>query len=130
MLNQVPRTLLNIGIDPVNNDPTLSPTSDWSSLTLEADTKTKDASGGVPPTMVTPRARRSSASGGATPDLFGRNGVPPPLPSARGRGAANEKWSKEEGGPTPAREGRLRSTLTNERIADQALEDFGSGAVS
>ncbi|CAN0186642.1 unnamed protein product, partial [Pylaiella littoralis] len=128
MLNQVPRTLLNIGIDPVNNDPTLSPTSDWSSLTLEADTKTKDASGGVPPTMVTPRARRLSASGGATPDLFGRDGVPPPLPSARGRGAANEKWSKEEGGPTPAREGRLRSTLTNERIADQALEDFGSGA--
>lgn len=128
MLNQVPRTLLNIGIDPADKDPALSQTFDWNSLKLEAESKTReDGPGGSPPAMVTPRGRRP---GGATPDLFGRDDGPPPLPSARARGAAIEKGSKGEVGSTPPGEGQLRSMFTNERIADQALEDFGDGAVS
>lgn len=103
MLNQVPRTLLNIGIDPVERETEetatplrhgdgggASPPFDWESFTLgvvgEGDTKTGE--GGL-----SPRSTRTE----------GRKG----------------------GGKGP-----LRSTFTNESIADQALKDFGDGAVS
>lgn len=143
MLNQVPRTLLNIGVDPsiVERDPDVSPPFHWNSLTIAADTKEGDGleSGSA---LITPHAQSSRVNGGSTSsrrgaEFFGagagyEDGAPPPLPAARGRGArAGEKGSKGEGGPpvTPAT-GWLRSAFTNESIADQALNDFGDGTVS
>lgn len=151
MLNQVPRTLLNIGIDPVDKDkgPEGSPPFDWNSLTLAAETKAGDGPPGGASALTTPHSNRVNGNGGGGGGSTGRSaeffggrggggtghdeGAPPLLPAARGRGArAGEKGSKGEGPPmTPSKEkGRLRSAFTNESIADQALTEFGDGTVS
>ncbi|CAN0349712.1 unnamed protein product, partial [Hapterophycus canaliculatus] len=139
MLNQVPRTLLNIGIDPVETDPGLCPPFDRNSLTLDAESKAGD--GSAPSHGVgTPRARqRSSSTARRRSDDTYRtsadDGGPGPLPSTRG--SAGREWSawargkssatEEEGAPTTPVGKKLRSTFTNESIADQALKDFGDG---
>lgn len=146
MLNQVPRTLLNIGMDPSmverDDDPDGSPPFDWNSLTVASETKAgDDGAPGGPSALITPSHvnRLNTGGGGRGAEFFGagaghEEGAPPPLPAARGRAArAGEKGGRGEGGGlvTPARGHlRVRSTFTNESIADQALKDFGDGAVS
>ncbi len=150
MLNQVPRTLLNIGIDSavenkMNAGAAGSPPFDWDSLTLaaEGDTKTGEGGGqdhhpvtvsngygpGATPTkaMVTPRTGRANGGGGGFFGAGENNGgkVPPPLSATRGRGRPGGRGQGGNGDGPP-----LRSTFTNESIADQALKDFGDGAVS
>lgn len=160
MLNQVPRPLLNIGIDLAVENKTNpnqhthtgaggSPRFDWDSLTpaAEGDHDTKTGEGvrqdrPMADGMVTPRARRANSGGvcGAAAEFLGagednNNGgkAPPPLSATRGRGRTGARGHGGNGdGPpsTPFGGGRLRSTFTNESIADQALKDFGDGAVS
>ena len=145
MLNQVPRTLLNIGMDPslsvAESDDGSPPPFDWNSLTLAAETKAGEAPAGGS-ASVTPHANSGRVNGGGSSgrgaEFFGaagaghEEGAPPMRRSGRGRGArAGETGSKGEGAPPmmPA-SGRPRSAFTNESIADQALKDFGDGAVS
>lgn len=131
MLNQVPRTLLNIGIDPIDNsnsNPGLSPPFDRNSLTLEGESKAGD--GSAPSHGVGRRHSRHNGSGSAAGDGVAGG----PLLSARDSGSRDWSWargSREEEGDSSSPGGkRLRSAFTNESIADQALKDFGDGDVS
>lgn len=138
MLNQVPRTLLNIGIDPVDQDPGLSPPFDRNSLTLDGESKGGD--GSAPSHGArTPHYRHSGASpAGLRSDEGSRaDGAPGPLPSTRSSAGKDWSWGRgsgngrdEESGPSTPGGKVLRSTFTNESIADQALKDFGDGDVS
>lgn len=153
MLNQVPRTLLNIGTDASNSTSAAERDLEGSPPFYREGPDTKAGDGrGARSALITPHSHSKSSrangggggSGGAGrgTEFFGGGGVgvdedgaPPPLPSStRGRGArgAGERGSKGEGGaPVTPRGGRRRSAaFTNESIANQALNDFGDGAVS
>lgn len=125
MLNQVPRTLLNIGIEPMDRS-----AFDSSSLFLDGESKT--TTGGyldAASAMMTPRV--GIHHGGD--DFFGRgadDGAPPSMSSARGRRRGGGGASVAGGYLTPPGERAPTSTFTNQGIADQALKEFGEGSVS
>lgn len=124
MLNQVPRTLLNIGIEPVDRS-----ALDWGSLTLDGESKT--TGDGLDPALAMTTPRVGSYSRGD--DFFGGgadDGAPPSMSSARGRRRGGGGASLAEGYVTPPADKGPRSMFTNEGIADQALREFGEGSVS
>ncbi|CAN0041533.1 unnamed protein product, partial [Ectocarpus fasciculatus] len=121
MLNQVPRTLLNIGIEPIDRS-----ALGWSSLTLDGESKTTGDGVDPAPAMTTPLGNACRGD-----DVFGgeaNGGAPSSMPSARGRRRGGSGASVAWGSLTPPEEGGSRSTFTNEGIADQALKEFGEGS--
>ncbi|CAN0066559.1 unnamed protein product, partial [Ectocarpus sp. 6 AP-2014] len=122
MLNQVPRTLLNMGMEPVDRSPL-----DWGSLTLDGESKT--TGGGLDPALAMTTPRVGSFSHGD--DFFGGGadeGAPPSMSSARGRRRGGGGASLAGGYVTPTADKGPRSMFTNEGIADQALREFGEGS--
>ncbi|CAM9757803.1 unnamed protein product, partial [Ectocarpus sp. 4 AP-2014] len=122
MLNQVPRTLLNIGIEPVDRC-----ALDWGSLTLDGESKTTGDDPDPALAMTTPRVGSYSRGD----DFFGGgadDGAPPSMSSARGRRRGGGGASLAGGYVTPPPDKGPRSMFTNEGIADQALREFGEGS--
>lgn len=125
MLNQVPRTLLNIGGDMAERDIS-PPLTNHKNLTLGGESKLGSNGPPHPPSIVTPHSSRPSSgkffSGGS-------GYAPPSAPSARNysRSRSVEIGRRGEGGES--RRDSI-SAFTNESIAEQALRDFGGGKVS
>lgn len=153
MLNQVPRILLNMGVDGNGKQPALPSgvdALDWNRVSLDDNGNATDGNDhtdgngeggggggdGAAPRMLTPHSKVfNSVSGreGAGFDVATHIAVSParrPASAGRFRGSSMERGSGREGTGVGAAGRGSMSDFTNESIADQALGEFGSGDVS
>ena len=153
MLNQVPRTLLNMGADGNERAPALSSgigSLDWNRASLDDSGNITDGNDhtdgsgeggggggeGAAPRMLTPHSKVFNSVGGRDGAEF--DGIPQPAasparrPASAGRihGSSMERGSRREGTGVWAGGRGSMLNFTNERIADQALSEFGGGDVS
>ena len=131
MLNQVPRTLLNMGVDGNEKHASSGSSLGWNDAT-DGNTDVGGGRGEAPPArVVTPHSKvfNSSREGEVAPFSAASPARRPASMSGFGANSMERRGSREGAAMGLGGRGSM-SAFTNESIADQALNEFGSGEVN
>lgn len=131
MLNQVPRTLLNMGADGNEKHASSGSSLDWNDTTGGNTDMGVGGGEGAPPRVVTPHSKvfNSSREGEVAPHSAASPALRPASMAGFRGGSMERRGSREGAGMGLGGRGSM-SSFTNESIADEALSEFGSGEVS